>query len=58
MLETSGQIDQLEDTIYGERDGSELPKELVKREKRLEKISEAKKLLEKEKLEKVNPDGF
>jgi transposase len=54
MLETSGQIDQLEDAFYGERDGSELPKELVKREKRLQKISEAKKLLEKEKLEKVN----
>ena len=54
MLETSGQIDRLEDAFYGERDGSELPKELVKREKRLAKISEAKKLLEKEKLEKVN----
>jgi len=54
MLETSGQIDQLEDAFYGERDGSELPKELVKRERRLAKISEAKKLLEKEKLEKVN----
>lgn len=54
MLETSGQIDQLEDAFYGERDGSELPEELVNRQKRLEKISEAKKLLEKEKLEKVN----
>lgn len=54
MLETSGQIDRLEDALYGERDGSELPKELVKKQKRLEKLAEAKKLLEAEKLEKVN----
>jgi len=54
MLERSGQIDQVEDNFYGERDGSEMPKELINRQKRLKKLSEAKALLEAEKLEKVN----
>jgi len=54
MLERAHEIDQLEDAIYGERDGSELPKELVKKQARLEKLSAAKRLLEAEKLEKVN----
>jgi transposase len=54
MLEQSGQIDQTEDKVYGERDGSELPKDLVNRRKRLKSLAEAKALLESEKLEKVN----
>jgi transposase len=54
MLEQSRQIDEAEDKIYGERDGSELPKELVNRQKRLKSLAEAKALLESEKLEKVN----
>jgi transposase len=54
MLERSGQIDEIEDNFYGERDGSEMPKELINRQKRLKKLSEAKALLEAEKLEKVN----
>jgi transposase len=54
MLEQSRQIDQTEDKVYGERDGSELPKDLVNRQKRLKKLAEAKAILESEKLEKVN----
>jgi len=54
MLEQSRQIDQTEDKVYGERDGSELPKDLVNRQKRLKRLAEAKALLESEKLEKVN----
>ena len=54
MLATGRQVDQTEDEIYGERDGSELPKELVNRQSRLKKLAEAKALLEAENLEKVN----
>ena len=54
MLEQSRQIDQTEDKVYGERDGSELPNDLVNRQKRLKRLAEAKALLESEKLEKVN----
>lgn len=54
MLETSAKIDELEDKIYGESNGSEMPKEFRKKEKRLEKLLEARELLEREKLEKIN----
>lgn len=40
IVERSGQIDQAEDSFYGERDGSEMPKELTDREKRLKKLAE------------------
>jgi hypothetical protein len=54
MMERSRQIDQAEDSLYGERDGSEMPKELINRQRRLKKLVEAKAILEAEQLEKVN----
>jgi len=54
MMERSRQIDQAEDSLYEERDGSEMPKEFINRQKRLKKLVEAKAILEAEQLEKVN----
>ena len=54
MVEASAKIDELEDKIYGDSDGSEMPKELKKKENRLKKLLEARELLEQEKLEKIN----
>ena len=54
MLEASAKIDELEDKLYPDGDGSEMPKELVKKENRLKKLHAAKEQLESEKLKKIN----
>jgi len=54
MIESSTKIDELEDLIYPDGDGSEIAAELRKKEYRLKKLQEAKEVLEREKLEKVN----
>ncbi len=54
MLEASARIDELEDKLYPEGDGSEMPKGLIKKENRLKKLQEAKELLEREKRAKIN----
>ena len=54
MTEASAKIDELEDKIYPDGDGSEIAEELRKKEYRLKKLHEAREVLEREKLEKVN----
>jgi len=54
MIEASVRIDSVEDKIYPDGDGSEMRQELIQKEKRLKKIEEAKRVLEEEKLKKVN----
>lgn len=54
MLEASAKIDELEDKLYPDGDGSEMPKELIKKENRLQKLQEAKERLAMEKQEKIN----
>lgn len=54
MIEASAETDAREDKIYPDGDGSEMPKEMIKKENRLRKLKEAKEILEREKLEKVN----
>ena len=54
MIESSAKIDELEDVIHPDGDGSEIAAELRKKEYRLKKLHEAKEVLEREKLEKVN----
>jgi transposase len=54
MIESSAKIDELEDLIHPDGDGSEIAAELRKKEYRLRKLQEAKEVLEREKLEKVN----
>jgi transposase len=54
MIEASAKIDELEDRIYHDGDGSEIARELRKKEYRLKKLQEAIEVLESEKLEKVN----
>ena len=54
MIEASAKIDELEDKIYPDGDGSEIAEELRKREYRLKKLREAREVLEREKLEKMN----
>jgi transposase len=54
MIQASANIDELEDLIYPDGDGSEIAAELRKKEYRLKKLQEAKEVLEREKLEKVN----
>lgn len=54
MIQASADIDKLEDEIYPDGDGSEIARELRKKEYRLKKLQEAKEVLEREKLEKVN----
>jgi transposase len=54
MIQTSANIDELEDQIYPDGDGSEIAAEFRKKEYRLKKLQEAKEVLEREKLEKVN----
>ena len=46
--------EKAEDEIYGDSTPYQMPKELVDKTKRLEKIRAAKKKLEEEKLEKIN----
>jgi transposase len=54
MIQASAKIDELEDQLYPDGDGSEIAEELRKKEYRLKKLQEAKEVLEREKLEKVN----
>jgi len=54
MIQTSAKIDDLEDMMYPDGDGSEIAEELRKKEYRLKKLQEAREVLEREKLEKVN----
>ena len=54
MIESSAKIDELEDLINPDGDGSEIAEGLRKKEYRLKKLQEAKEVLEREKLEKVN----
>jgi len=54
MIEASASIDKLEDQIHPDGDGAEIAAELRKKEYRLKKLQEAKEVMEREKLEKVN----
>jgi len=54
MIQASAKIDELEDLISPDGDGSEIAEELRKKEYRLKKLLEAREVLEREKLEKVN----
>ncbi|MBM3301282.1 MAG: IS1182 family transposase, partial [Deltaproteobacteria bacterium] len=54
MIESSSKIDELEDLMHPDGDGSEIATELRKKEYRLKKLQEAMEVLEREKLEKVN----
>jgi len=54
ILKESIEIDKAEDEMYGDSTPYQMPKELVDKTKRLEKIIAAKKKLEEEKLEKIN----
>jgi transposase len=54
MIQASANIDEMEDLIYPDGDGSEIAAELRKKEYRLKKLQEAKEVLEREKLVKVN----
>jgi transposase len=54
MIESSAKIDELEDLLHPDGDGSEIAVDLRKKEYRLKKLQEAMEVLEWEKLEKVN----
>ena len=54
MIESSAKIDELEDLIHPDGDGSEIAAELRGKEYRLKKLQEAMEVLEREKLKKVN----
>jgi transposase len=54
QAQTSANIDELENQIYLDGDGSEIAAELRKKEYRLKKLQEAMEVLEREKLAKVN----
>jgi transposase len=54
ILRESIEIDKAEDEMYGDSTPYQMPKELVIKTKRLEKIKAAKKKLEEEKLDKIN----
>jgi len=54
FLNESIEIDKEEDEKYGDSTPYEMPKELVNKTKRLEKIEAAKKILEEKKLTKIN----
>jgi transposase len=54
MIQASANIDEMEGLIYPDGDGSEIAAELRKKEYRLRKLQEAKEVLEREKLVKVN----
>jgi len=55
LLDSAQAIDEKEDELFGPHQrGDELPKELRSRQRRLEKIKEAKKKLEEESLKEVN----
>ena len=54
MIEASAKIDELEDLVHPDGDGSEIATELRGKEYRLKKLQEAMEVLEREKLERVN----
>lgn len=54
MIETSARIDESEEQEHPDGDGSEMAKELTKKEYRLKKLNEAREMLEREKLKRVN----
>lgn len=54
MIKTSAKIDEEEDKQYPDGDGSEIAEALKKKGCRLMKLKEAKEILEREKLNKVN----
>jgi transposase len=54
MIESSAKIDELEDLVHPDGDGSEIAAELRGKEYRLKKLQEAMEVLEREKLKKVN----
>ena len=54
MIQASAKIDELENLIHPDGDGSEIAAELRRKEYRLKKLQEAMEVLEREKLEKVN----
>ncbi len=54
ILKESIEIDKAEDEMYGDSTPYQMPKELVNKAKRLEKIIAAKKKLEDEKVDKIN----
>ena len=47
-------VDELEDQIYPDGDGSEIAEGLKEKEYRLKKLKEVREVLEREKLKKVN----
>jgi transposase len=54
MIEASARIDKIEEQEFPDGDGSEIAKELRKKEYRLKKLQEAREVLQREKLERVN----
>jgi transposase len=54
MVEASTRIDESEEQVYPDGDGSEMAKELWKKEYRLKKLNEAREALERESLRRVN----
>lgn len=54
MIKSSAEIDEIEDKQYPDGDGSEIAEALKKKEFRLKKLQEAKEILEREKLNKIN----
>lgn len=54
MIEASTRIDEIEEQEFPDGDGSEIAKELRKKEYRLKKLQEAREVLHREKLERVN----
>src|SRR6202165_3146931 len=57
LLEQAEAADQQEDDQYGNKRGDELPEELRRRETRLAKIKEAKKVLEQRARDKATAEG-
>ena len=57
LLEQAEAADEAEDREYGDRRGDELPEELWRRETRLAKIKEAKKVLEQRARDKALAEG-
>jgi len=61
MIKALVDIDELEDQLYPDGDGSEKAAELKKKEYRLKKLQEAMEVLDRKKVEKVNvtePDSW
>lgn len=59
LLDSAQRVDDEEDKLFGkDKRGDEIPKELRSSQKRLEKIKEAKKELEKDSLKEINLTDF